>query len=311
MQRSIHLVVLLGICGLVAASACDREAPPTSPRPTTVASDTSGAVADAGTDEPELAFRDPFLWKVTREGVAAPSYLFGTIHGGLDVTWETLPGSVRDAFVASEVVVLETDVTSAPQHEIAARMMLPEGESLEAKLGKQRFEKLVEASGQPAMVMQRFRPWIAQSTLVRQWIGDDQPIDLRLQTFARARDKKTSYLESPIEQIEMLDDAITVEMLQRYLDDPASQKEALDQAMKAYREGDAEALKTAIIRPDDLEEHPMFYEIMFSRRNRLWIPRLEERFNAGPSFVAVGAGHLIGPDNVVDLLREEGWTVER
>jgi uncharacterized protein YbaP (TraB family) len=227
------------------------------------------------------------------------------------VAWETLPEEVRQAFESSEVIVLEADIESVPDTEIMARMMLPEGESLEEKIGTARFEKLVDSTGQPEMIMDRFRPWIAQSTLVRRWVGGDKPMDVHLQSFGKARDKELAYLESPIEQIEVLDDAVTVDMLVAFLDEPEPQREALDKAMKAYLEGDAAGLKAAIFRPEDLEAHPQFYELAFAERNRAWLPRLQKRFAAKPSFVAVGAGHLVGPENLVELLREQGWTVTR
>ncbi len=47
-------------------------------------------------------------------------------------------------------------------------------------------------------------------------------------------------------------------------------------------------------------------------RNRAWIPQLAELMaNGDPVFAAVGAGHLVGPDSVVDLLKAEGYTVTR
>ena len=49
---------------------------------------------------------------------------------------------------------------------------------------------------------------------------------------------------------------------------------------------------------------------VFTARNAAWIPRLEAAF-AQPGFHAAvfGAGHLLGEDGVVALLRARGWTV--
>jgi tetratricopeptide (TPR) repeat protein len=52
-------------------------------------------------------------------------------------------------------------------------------------------------------------------------------------------------------------------------------------------------------------------EMLFKRRNRAWIPALEKLAVTGHAFVAVGAGHLVGPDGVVALLRAKGYKVTR
>jgi len=48
---------------------------------------------------------------------------------------------------------------------------------------------------------------------------------------------------------------------------------------------------------------------LLNDRNRNWIPVIEEKFVAQPTFVAVGAGHLAGPEGVLHLLKEQGFTI--
>ena len=50
---------------------------------------------------------------------------------------------------------------------------------------------------------------------------------------------------------------------------------------------------------------------ILGKRNRAWVPQIEQLHADGGAFVAVGAGHLVGPANVVDLLAERGFTVTR
>lgn len=46
-------------------------------------------------------------------------------------------------------------------------------------------------------------------------------------------------------------------------------------------------------------------------RNRAWVRSLSRRLKSNSVFVAVGAGHLYGDDGLIDLLRRQGFTVER
>lgn len=44
-------------------------------------------------------------------------------------------------------------------------------------------------------------------------------------------------------------------------------------------------------------------------RNKDWIPKIEKIVNDKPAFIAVGAAHLPGETGVINLLREQGYTV--
>jgi uncharacterized protein YbaP (TraB family) len=43
------------------------------------------------------------------------------------------------------------------------------------------------------------------------------------------------------------------------------------------------------------------------KRNRKWVPLMVQAMQQKPSFFAVGAGHLGGPDGVVSLLRKQHY----
>ena len=51
-------------------------------------------------------------------------------------------------------------------------------------------------------------------------------------------------------------------------------------------------------------------ELVASSRNRAWIPVLTEAAANGPVFTAFGALHLSGEDGVLNLLQNEGFTLE-
>ena len=90
------------------------------------------------------AERGPFLWEVP--GAAGPSYLFGTIHVGFQADRE-LPGWVWDRLSSCDTFVMEMDLASVDALEVARMSMLPEGQSLEAMLGPEDWQRLVDAIG--------------------------------------------------------------------------------------------------------------------------------------------------------------------
>jgi uncharacterized protein YbaP (TraB family) len=44
-------------------------------------------------------------------------------------------------------------------------------------------------------------------------------------------------------------------------------------------------------------------------RNSRWIPLIQQSMQKHPIFIAVGSGHLGGPNGVVRLLQREGYTL--
>lgn len=103
-----------------------------------------------------------------------------------------------------------------------------------------------------------------------------------------------------------LQEAIQVQMLGKSLDDSESYGGRLD----AWSRGDVEALSefadaTASAYPDAHREVNV-------RRSSRWAARIRTMLADGDTeFVAVGIGHLVGPDNLLNQLRASGLDVER
>ena len=51
-------------------------------------------------------------------------------------------------------------------------------------------------------------------------------------------------------------------------------------------------------------------DVLLKQRNENWISKIEEYAKDQPTFFGVGAGHLPGKNGVIQLLRNEGYTVE-
>ncbi len=87
-----------------------------------------------------------------------------------------------------------------------------------------------------------------------------------------------------------------------------------EQALVAWQRGDLAGVERATFwlleREPSLQAH---YDAIYRARNHRYAERLAERLGASrrAHFIALDAGHLVGPDNVLDLLRERGFTVVR
>ena len=87
------------------------------------------------------------------------------------------------------------------------------------------------------------------------------------------------------------------------------------QAMAYYRARMLEPWLADIDRMEGLGEQARSVEqrtrrCLLEDRNARWLGQLQSLFQDGPSFVAVGAVHLVGPDGLLAALRRNGYRVE-
>ena len=113
------------------------------------------------------ALAEPALWAIKDQD--STIYLFGTVHAlPKDAQW--FSGPVERAYKASDELVTEIpmDDTTADAQAIAARALLPKGQSLRdmmAPAQRMKFEEVLVGLGLPVEAMDRFEPWYAAMTL--------------------------------------------------------------------------------------------------------------------------------------------------
>jgi uncharacterized protein YbaP (TraB family) len=221
--------------------------------------------------------------------------------------------------------VVEVDVgTIDPQQ--AQRLtqslgLYAEGTTLDAQLPPDLWAEVSSKAatiGLPAQALSRMRPWLTAITLTvlkMQSAGysQDRGVDISFIERAKQEEKPIVALETMEGQLRAMADLpedVQILLLQQTLlqleDD-----DFVQELFEAWAHGDAEGLAELLF--EDLVEHPELepaYEALFFRRNRHMATRLDELLKEGkPLFVVVGAGHLVGPGSVVELLREAGYGV--
>lgn len=315
-QHRPELARRLALVALVAAlSACKSEkvdAP--SPQP--------AEPAQAAAPEPAAAPRPsapaveplarPFLWEVSRNG--ATSHMLGTIHAKYQLAHQ--PPAVTERLDAAKAVVIETDVTKVSVMEVLQRAMLPPEQSLRAMLGEEHWRKLIDAVGKymPAPALERVQPWFA-SLLVS--LGElamtdqSQVMDMQILQRAGKNGQRLVYLEEPGEQLAILSESGDLESLKEMLDELDEVRRKLNDMLAAYGRGDLDALAAATLDPEEMQKRPELFEKLLFQRNQAWMKELEPLLAEGGAFVAVGAGHFVGEQGLLSLLRTAGYEIRR
>lgn len=261
----------------------------------------------------------PALWKV--EGGTADLYLFGTFHllpSGLE--WQT--PQITRAMASSQTLVTEADTSGEEVKELVQKYAFnPPGQTLRSYFTEDEVE-IIDAAINPWGVSvqsaSQLRPWfvglqVGMTAIVS--LGFDPAIGVEAVLLERAASASMTlkYLETGEAGILALadhSDDLQAKLLLAMVDDLGVIEETMDQMIVAWSTGQVESV--AEILNGNMSRTPELIEAVLYQRNRNWIAPLSELLESdGSYFVAVGAGHLAGPNSVIELLEGEGYTVVR
>jgi hypothetical protein len=266
---------------------------------------------------------DPAAWRVT-DGNGGEIWLLGSMHY-LRAADYPLPDSVEALYGRADALVMELDLddldTAAQQSGVLGAALLPQGTVLEDVLDADVYALAAthaRRAGIDLALLASFEPWLVAITLLDQGMNrlgyePGRGLEQYFVGKARADGKEITGLESFAAQIGIFDrlpQAQQQALLEQTLQELDSAADAMEQLTAAWRGGRLDELTDELL--EDFAEFPGLYETLVTNRNRQWLASLETYLRERRSYlVVVGALHLVGPDSVVELLRERGYTVTR
>lgn len=262
------------------------------------------------------------LWSIQKE--SHKLYLLGSIHV-LKSDAYPLAAKIENAYSSSQKVVFETDINAMLDPAVAQKMMqlalYPEGQTLTQQLRRETLNKLkakMTELGLPMQQFSRFKPWfialtLAQLELQRMGFNPAYGVDMHFFGRTKSDQKEAGFLEPIDFQLNLLakmnasdQDALLVQTLEEM--DVITELAA---DMLAYwKSGDAGNLYHLLNK--SFEGHPDLRDKLLIQRNKRWVSGIEALLKENKNvLVIVGAGHLVGPDSLVDLLRKKGHNVRQ
>ncbi len=259
------------------------------------------------------------LWEISGAGLAQPSYIFGTFHL-LDSEFLTHRPVILDKLKASQAVVGELIFDSTVFAKIGGASQL-QGTTLDKLLTSEQFQR-VDAQLQLVTpyklpMLNGLSPMAVMSLLVASgWQKqhppkpEAAPMDLFFQQEGRKAGKPVVGLETADEQIDVLFRRIPLarqaELLAESVKSPTALTTDIERMSSAYQTQNLDELRKMLY---DESYKPEEIDVLVAARTRAWVAPLRQQFAAQPTFVAVGAGHLVGADGLITLLRKAGYTV--
>ena len=223
-------------------------------------------------------------------------YIFGTFHA-LDGRSQWFGNQVKDAFEHSDELVLETLVPEQP---------LPG-----------QFTPTVQAPSVTPSASFLATTRLAINAGRAQGMQVGNGADMVLRRVAEAEGKPVEGLETMQLQIDMFNrmPATAAAAAPRpgqpvEIGSASDLSRAMSAMQTAWKHGDQSVFVQML---DQLRQaSPDTYRMMFTERNERWADWIRARMQApGTVFVAVGAGHLAGPDSLLARLAERGIPSQR
>ncbi len=262
------------------------------------------------------------LWSIQTQ--SNKFYLLGSLHL-LKQDAYPLAAAMGSAYADSRKIVFETDIAALQEPAMQAKMLqlglYPEGQNLLQDLDgstRKLLEKKMGALGLPLEQFARFKPWfiaLTLTTLELQRMGFNPLYGVDVYFFNKARTdaKEIGFLEPAEFQLNLLGNMVKkdqIAFLNQTLKDLETVNELAADLVKFWKAGNAKGLHELLFK--SFKDYPDIHDRLLIQRNKKWVEEIEVlmRQNKNVLFV-VGAGHLVGPESVVDLLKKRGYKVKQ
>jgi uncharacterized protein len=255
------------------------------------------------------------LWEVRGNGLPAPSHLFGTIHA-ICPSDMAVSDSLFDLLLSDERIALELDMDDpSVSATMAQEAFMPGDTTLLDLLDSLEFARMsrffTDSVGMRLEPMKYIKPLFFFGMMMKRFLGcEPTSYEQVFSSLARQKGRAILGIETPREQLDVFSSIPLrqqAEMVLDMIDSQAVFRSTMLQLQRMYLAGDLEELHALASRTTI--EYGRYNPAVLQERNHRWIPRLVAYMTEAPTFIAVGAGHLGGPDGLISLLRARGYTV--
>jgi uncharacterized protein YbaP (TraB family) len=278
----------------------------------------AAALCAAGT-----AAADPAAWRIAGKNGGEITFL-GSMHV-LRATDYPLPASIDTLFARADVLVMELDLDATDPATQQATIMraatLAPGTVLRDVVDPKVYqltERRTRALGIDLSQLEQFEPWFLSVAILdigmrKFGFEGERGLEQYLLRKSHETHKPIVGLETLAMQIGIFD-ALPASSQQAMLEQTLNEIDGADTVMvklaTAWRDGHLETLSEGLLA--DFDAFPGLYETLVKKRNAAWVETLERYLTDGRRYlVVVGALHLVGRDNVIDMLKTRGHKAVR
>lgn len=277
-----------------------------------------------------LSAHAQLLWKVSGKGLEKPSYIFGTYHlSPLSIkdSIAAMPQAMNETTQVYGEVVMADMMTPAFMQSMQQQMMMPKDSTLKSLLTPEQYElagKVIKENMMVdiAMLAQLKPAAITQQLVVLLYMkhtpgfNPQEQLDTYFQQQAQQQGKKVGGLETAQSQIDILFNSQSLkrqaDLLHCAVSDIDKAIEQSKRLIKSYQSQNLDEVLSLMEERDgnSCDPLPGEMEALLDNRNIAWVGKIPAIMTEAPTLFVVGAGHLPGTNGVLNLLKQQGYTVE-
>lgn len=260
--------------------------------------------------------KSSLLWKIESQNSKNESYIFGTMHL-IEKENFFFPAKLKKIVSNSDLLLMELPEIPS-QTDVLKAVTLKDGSFFDFFNDKQIDTLIQWAEKELKMNQQTFRgvfykmkPFVVlQMATQLQFTGKTESYEEKLISISKNEKIETSGLETIEQQINFFDELSKKEQAEMVMESIRNQNksnELLKKMQKVYIEQNIDSLY--LLFQEDTGIFSTKQINFLDNRNIEWIPKIKEVIKAKKCFIAVGAGHLGGPNGLIRLLQKEGYTL--
>lgn len=257
------------------------------------------------------------LWEVSGKGLKKSSYIFGTFHLMCrdDIKFSE---QLKTAVTNSDLLYLEMDMDD-PSIMLSGFLLMnmKDGKKLQDLYTAEEYEKIAaffkDTLHMPMALLQRTKPFFLAAMLYPKMMPCKaiSGVEEELMKLAKLQKKEIKGLETmefqsavfdsipyEVQAKELLKSIDSLDAYQKYFNTMVDvyKTQRLSEIEKLFKDSEF-----------GMEDHQ---DILLNDRNKNWVTQLKTIMQNESVFVGVGAGHLVGVEGVINLLKKEGYTVK-
>jgi len=155
----------------------------------------------------------------------------------------------------------------------------------------------------------KMKPFVLLQLITQKMFeGATESYEMTLMGLASKSKIESIGLETVQEQIGFFDQIPQQELaliIVDYFDESDSLMAQTKLMQEIYKSGNLDSLASFMV--ESSPELMEFEELLLTKRNQNWIPKLLPLIQSKSSFIAVGAAHLAGENGLIELLKKEGY----
>lgn len=272
------------------------------------------------------------VWKISKAG-QPDSYLLGTKHFGKKGA--AMNPALAELVAKNQKIMTEVKENPSQQEIEKLGSVMVSKTPLAEKMGQQPFERLTQqmrryANGEQAIQnINQVKPWTALMLVMGLSEADEDRatgVESFIHREAKRLKKEQSALETHAEVVmyfALLSDDLSVAALNDWAVYPDDSQHEKGMTL-AYQQGEFHTFPTLFekdLAPDADNQDTLLtlnqqqalndwlVQDLLIARNKNWLPIMKREMGKQPTLFAVGFGHLMGSHGLIEMLRQEGYSV--